>query len=762
MITYKDRHYLPDANAVAVLDMPGDYSWFVKQYADDYGVSVKQRISTFSVLNFRLVHKPDKHRFFHNHGTSGIHNLMPEKGKFFCFTVLDHPLDLCRYYYMLHLVNNREETLDAFLYRYNPNRLIFWFGNGDSVVAEERVFEQYAFFGLTDNFTKTTRELSALFPKLNFICEENVLRSRAITATDHAIEYFMEKNAKDIEFYEKAVREFKRRYYNDIHDPAGDGSGMSIKGCDIGLPESMDIVESGNTGIIGDQHGLHRIHAFQNRQSKICEDIKQSRKIQDHDFGIEIFNLYEFAKRTNDQTLMTNIHEYALRYDEPLYNFFALLSCLALGRNEDVDPLGNKLFDSMDDLDESNLVDSVVRLRIMMIDEFLTRWSHVLEGAFSERCRMWLESLCGTRGWNGEAYLRKAYLQRAYGDIDTAIDCAKSAVAARPDNEQYHGILSDFLREAGKIDEVEIRIQDELKRNPKSEWACRQLAYVLEAKGNFFEAEQAFERGVAINPYWAEGWLASSRICRTLGMMDKAIEHARRAVQADREKFDSSAHLCNLLLEQKLYDEAASVARESVALFPWWGYMHGVLSKIHEARGEVDDAILEAKRAVDASPETMEFREYVAAILIRYGKLDSAKEDALRSMGEFPDQAWPLLQLSKVCEAQGDIAQGLEYARKAYALQPEKRSVSANLAHFLRLARNDDEFEDFCQKAIKENPNQGWVWRELCRKADARGDRARALEMGAKALAVHPEDGEFREYYAMLAQHDGDYRTTGI
>jgi tetratricopeptide (TPR) repeat protein len=76
--------------------------------------------------------------------------------------------------------------------------------------------------------------------------------------------------------------------------------------------------------------------------------------------------------------------------------------------------------------------------------------------------------------------------------------------------------------------------------------------------------------------------------------------------------------------------------------------------------------------------------------------------------------------------------------------------VAANYARLLRVSGNLDECESFCRKALSEDGNQGWAYRELCRCADIRQDAKTALQYGAKALEVHPEDMEFRQYVAHL------------
>ncbi len=624
------------------------------------------------------------------------------------------------------------------MYRCTPNILVKWFGNGDPVLAEESLFERYAFFGITELFEESLADLCRLLPWLNgkTIHNTNMSPKTEVDYSALAEEYFWEKNAQDRELYDKAIREFRKRVADATRKCPDCQYSMTVVTNEKSYTQYLELADTADITV---------------RSSTMRETNKLEMEIA---FGSLSFNTKE---------KMDTFYRSIRVTDTPIHKLLAYLCAVRLRTSKsEVENLGGEVFLIADELDDKNLVPPLVRLRIRMIREIINSWPDFGEGMLTRRFMDWLALLRSSRGWRGTAWYIEALLRKSLRDLAAALACARNAVEAEPENDCFHNAHCSFLLALGNLTEAETMARGELEKRPSSEWALRQLALTLKDKGDVAGAGTVFEKALDKNPYWREGWHALSTMWQAQGMNEQALECARRACKAAPESFPSTAHLCNLLLEQGCHDEAESIASSSLEFYPRWGYMHFILSKIHEAREDVAGAIDEAAKAVEAAPDEMALREYFAAILIRHKRMEFAEKAAKQGMAEFPGQAWPLLQLSKICEAQGDIAQGLEYARKALDLQPEKRSVAANLARFLRLARIDGEFKDFCQKAIAENPNQGWVWRELCRMADTRDDRARALEMGAKALAVHPEDSEFREYYAMLTQHDSDYRTTRI
>ena len=113
------------------------------------------------------------------------------------------------------------------------------------------------------------------------------------------------------------------------------------------------------------------------------------------------------------------------------------------------------------------------------------------------------------------------------------------------------------------------------------------------------------------------------------------------------------------------------------------------------------------------------------------------------------------MYLALAAEARGNLDEALANIRKACEIQPEKRSFAEQHARLLRVSGAGDKAEDYCRLALEKDSSQGWAWRELCRCADARGDRESAHKFGARALDVQPDDVEFQAYVASLAQEGG-------
>lgn len=189
---------------------------------------------------------------------------------------------------------------------------------------------------------------------------------------------------------------------------------------------------------------------------------------------------------------------------------------------------------------------------------------------------------------------------------------------------------------------------------------------------------------------------------------------------------------------------------------PWIGQLHLLLSKIHDRRGEHEAALREARKAVEADPFALELRAHLSGLLILYGHADEAKKEALAHSAAFPGESWPHMQLAKLYEAEGDLPKALAAAEEARRLAPGKRSLAEHYGLLLLKNGRLAACEDLGRQALAKDASQGWAWRLLCRCAEARVDKAAALEYGKKALAAHPEEADFQRYYArMLQKADG-------
>ncbi len=156
--------------------------------------------------------------FYHGHGVSGIQSLLPPDKLYYYITFLRHPWSLAKslirfFSWLLPLDRHYKQAPEKLLLAQDANILIQYLGNGDKVLAEENLLQNYAFFGLQENFAASMHLLSEIIPQAASIehIAKNVSQKKAWDLSPEVKEAFFEKHADDIALYEKAKSEFLRR-----------------------------------------------------------------------------------------------------------------------------------------------------------------------------------------------------------------------------------------------------------------------------------------------------------------------------------------------------------------------------------------------------------------------------------------------------------------------------------------------------------------------------------------------------------------------
>ncbi len=157
--------------------------------------------------------------FYHGHGVSGIENFLPADKYHYYITILRHPWSLAKslikfFKWLLPFDAYYKQSPEKLLLLQEPNILIEYLGNGQKGLAEENLFQNYAFFGLQEFFSDSITLLSSFINNLKEIPQssKNVSTKEKWEISSHVKDVFFERNAQDIDLYEQAKKEFLHRF----------------------------------------------------------------------------------------------------------------------------------------------------------------------------------------------------------------------------------------------------------------------------------------------------------------------------------------------------------------------------------------------------------------------------------------------------------------------------------------------------------------------------------------------------------------------
>jgi len=214
-----------------------------------------------------------------------------------------------------------------------------------------------------------------------------------------------------------------------------------------------------------------------------------------------------------------------------------------------------------------------------------------------------------------DLYLQGRYLywnKRTEENLDKAIEHFQNAIKEDANFAQAYSGLADCYNALGTvmvsaISPVESRRLAEtaatkaLELDPALADAHTALAYVKTHNWNWAAAEQGYKRALELNPNYANAHNFYANYLMMHGRIDEAIAAANRARELDPFSLAISSQRGFILENARRYDEAIEQLRGVIAMDPNHYHAHWVLGHTYVAKGQYEDAIVAAQKAVDLS-----------------------------------------------------------------------------------------------------------------------------------------------------------------
>jgi tetratricopeptide (TPR) repeat protein len=622
LITYEKRHLLPDPDAVCIFNhhLKSGGTTMANLLRNIYKSSVE--LWNCALLDYRIRYISCS--FYSGHYVQGIEKYI-NSPKIYMLTMLREPLSraishanyLSNFLYPFAVKN--KYSVDWCLYNFPSNLFVRSMGNGDIGLAEANLFERHVFFGIMEYYQASITALSQLVPAVATqpLIARNVTPYSDKSPTQQAIDYFCDKNRDDIELYAKALREFKRR--------------VPRHGGRVALPPRESIRENLSINKPPD-----RLKEYEKYRS-ICENNENI----EQDGLPELLGDSLFHSTAQDCRILLNWLEQRLeQYGTNIYWAFCCVRKLML--TEKMAMFAETLFARCCSIDPYDYLRVVVECRLDVARTMarLTTWRRNAE--FASALEAWLKKLSNDPVWRGRALHALGMLRMAEGKREDAIPLLQEAVELAPDNLDMHAALWDALLQDGEKGLTRARHDAEaaLAKDAGTEWALRQMMYVLQAQGDVPGAVSFAGRAVEKNPYFSKGWriLAHAHVDEN---PEYALECIRKAVEQMPDDADAGYFLCELLRTLNREDEALAVADALLGDYPYRGRLHRIAAEILEDLGKPEAALERMRKAVEADPDAVDLRLALAHMLARHGRLEEMEATARESSRLSPGLGWP-------------------------------------------------------------------------------------------------------------------------
>lgn len=224
-------------------------------------------------------------------------------------------------------------------------------------------------------------------------------------------------------------------------------------------------------------------------------------------------------------------------------------------------------------------------------------------------------------------------------------------------------------------------------------------------EGNLAEAEQIYQKILAIQPDHADSLHLLGVIAQQMGKYDVGADMIRKAIALEPNTSIFYSNLGIALFKMNRFSEAVDAYRGALQLTPDYPEALNNLGNTLAKVGRYDEAISAIRRAIELNPKYAMAYKNLGTVLRERGQLDesiSACRQAIAINSEFVD-AYNNLSVTLLGKGLRDEA--VDICRKAIIINPRHASTYLNLGNALMSLKMTDEAIATYRQAIEIDPN---------------------------------------------------------
>jgi len=226
------------------------------------------------------------------------------------------------------------------------------------------------------------------------------------------------------------------------------------------------------------------------------------------------------------------------------------------------------------------------------------------------------------------------------------------------------------------------------------------MRYFMEAtqarlSGQIPKAVQLYRECLKLDPTNGAALFELAKLYHQGQDFPSALDHAKRAVAADKENIWYRFLLADLYSQNRQTNEAAAVYREVLAKWPDRYEVYFDLANMLAFSGKVDEAIKvynDQEQRFGLSEELI-MQEF--GMLSQSGKLPEAQALVERAIKAYPNEPQYLGLLAEVYDQQGEHEKALEQYRKTLELDPDNSMLRIALAeHYYTVGKMEEAYNE--------------------------------------------------------------------
>jgi tetratricopeptide (TPR) repeat protein len=352
------------------------------------------------------------------------------------------------------------------------------------------------------------------------------------------------------------------------------------------------------------------------------------------------------------------------------------------------------------------------------------------------------------RNWFAGTLIRK-------GDIDGAARQAEAGLQHAPTNTGLLLCMADIEDRRGNLDDAMAWVRLAIAAEPNSAYFHERLIQLLMRQKKWETARQAAGSALEAHPGHIGLLRCLSDIAERQDKLDEAVSWSRRVLEVSNGNLHSHFRLIHLLMRQKSWVDAKTSAVAALAQHPRSFELSRSLADICDQSGELTEAVEWMRQALDQNESDISLREKMARLLLRQGKIDTAKSILISSLELEPSHLGLLCVMADACFQAGEFDQCVFWTRKASLAAANDLGTLRWLIGLLLRAEQFDAAVDLGNTALNNHPDSVQIMGILADVHERISEFGKAIEWSNRVMLADPLNLHARERYAHMLLRDG-------
>jgi len=195
----------------------------------------------------------------------------------------------------------------------------------------------------------------------------------------------------------------------------------------------------------------------------------------------------------------------------------------------------------------------------------------------------------------------------------------------QPDQQTIDEVLNLF--KSGKLNKAKIKIENYIKKFPKSFVLFNILGAVFADRGELEVAINHHKKSVEINPNYAEGYNNLGIAFQKLGLFEEAVKNYKKTLNLKPNFSLAYNNLGVVLKSLNKLDEALLTSKKAIELDPKFADAHNNIGAILQDLGNYEEAYKFYKKAIKLKSSYSEAYYNLGILLKKLGKIEECVEN---------------------------------------------------------------------------------------------------------------------------------------